>query len=594
MRYFVGIDLGTTNSVVNYVDSLSEDNEFTVFPIPQVVESGVIAERESLPSYIYLPDDNEFIPHSFDLPWVNDEQFCIGLFAQKNAALVPNKVIASSKSWLCMESVDRQAKILPWQRGNVAKQLSPVHSAFLILDHIKNAWNNAMASDDESCRLENQQVVLTIPASFDAIARDLTIKAAEQAGLHVTLLEEPLAAFYAWLEDNSGRWREDVSPGDVILVCDIGGGTSDFSLVNVLDRDGVLEFERLAVGHHILLGGDNMDLTLAHIAAMKYQKEQGKKLSAQQIMGLTHACRQAKENLLSEDCTEPQRLTVLGSGSSVIGGSITIELTPDDVKMPILEGFLPLCDLGETVKTDDRSGIRALGLNYAADPAITRHLSSFLTEHCTSKGIFPNCILFNGGVAKSDVLQQRIIHAIQRWIPEGSDVNLLVNSSLDLAVAHGASYYASTRTNGGVRVKAGSSHSYYIGIESSMPAIPGFAPPVEALCVVPLGMEEGTKVDIPYDGIGLLVGDITEFRFYYSTSREDDEVGAIVAGDDERLVALTPLVAELPVEDEALAGQLIPIRLQGELTEIGTLQLWCISEKDASMRWKLEFDIREI
>ena len=592
-QYLVGIDLGTTNTVVNFIDTNALVTKPEVFKIPQVTALGEVKELMSLPSFIYLPDDAELSSGTLALPWNQSNDFCLGEFAKNNASKNPSKTISSAKSWLCSGNVDRSQPILPWNRKNSDKQLSPVKATERLLLHIKDAWNDSMGSESEDCLLENQKIVLTVPASFDTVARELTVDAALSAGLEVTLLEEPQAAFYSWLHDNEETWREQVEANDVILVCDIGGGTTDFSLIQATDSEGDLELERIAVGRHILLGGDNMDLALAYTLAAQLRTDQNMNLDEYQINGLTHGCRQAKETLLADANAEPQILTVLGRGSSLIGGTINVELDRSAVEQILLQGFLPKCDLNADTKKSNKSGLRNFGLDYESDPAITKHLAEFISQHCTN-GTFPNKILFNGGVSKSDAVITKIIECISDWLPESADEIKVINGiDPDQAVAKGGCWYAAVKQGTGIRIKSGSSHAYYIGVESSMPAIPGFEPPLEGLCAVPFGLEEGTGADIPYSGLGLVVGEITEFRFFSTTLRPDDQLGSIISNVDqtEQIYELPPLVAELPADNDISPGSLIPVRLRCELTETGTVQLWCLSQNDDS-KWKLEFELR--
>jgi molecular chaperone DnaK (HSP70) len=599
-RFIVGIDLGTTNCALAYVDTAApeEQRQVQTLRIPQLVAQGELASLPTLPSFIYLPDAHEIARDLFRLPWDQQPaQVVVGAYARELAAKVPGKVISSAKSWLCMDGVDRRSEILPWDHGNAPRQISPVQATQFFLNHLREAWNQQVARGDETLALRHQALYLTVPASFDAVARELTVEAAEQAGLKVRLLEEPQAAFYAWLERQGDDWRNRVAAGDSILVVDIGGGTTDFSLIAVNDQEGNLELERVAVGNHILLGGDNMDLTLAYAVAERLRRERNLKLDAYQLAALTHGCRTAKETLSGSGSDSPQTLTILGRGSGIIGSTITTELTPADLQTHLLDGFFPNCEIHETPAVRRKMGLRTLGLDYASDPAITKHLAEFLSRDCNSDAggqpRLPTAVLFNGGVAKSETFRQRIIKVLERWeAEEGQQATVLNSVDLDLAVAYGAAWYGHVRREGGIRIKSGSARSYYLGIESTMPAVPGFAPPVEGLCTVNFGMEEGTSAEIPAAGIGLVVGEPTEFRFFSSTQRPDDAIGTVLEVDD--LEEMPPLVAELPA-DEALGsaiGTLVPVRLRSELTEIGTLQIWC-QALQGDQRWKLEFEIRD-
>lgn len=594
-RYIIGIDLGTTNTAVAWLDSDDPDGAPQVFPIPQVTEAGEVDSREALPSFLYLPDEGEAAAGSLDLPWKKKRDFCVGALARKSASSLPGKTISSAKSWLCVPNVDRLAPILPWGRDNAKRQLSPVQAAGRILEHIRGAWDHSMAKDDPEAKFDRQEIVLTVPASFDAVARELTVKAAAEAGFEAALLEEPQAAFYAWLQTMGEDWRSRVEAGERVLVCDLGGGTTDFSLIEVIDDKGNLDLRRVAVGEHILLGGDNMDLTLAYGVAAKLQEEKGMRLDSYQIAGLTHACREAKETLCGDPDAPPCKLTVLGRGSSVVGGAISAELTAADVQSILVDGFFPVCELSDAPEEGSAGGLRAFGLNYAADPAVTRHLAAFLSRHCKGDrkgdGKLPGVVLFNGGVTKSSVLCERLVETMSGWT--GAEVRVLTEAQPDLAVALGSCWYGNVRRGKAIRIKAGSSHSYYVGIESTMPAVPGFRPPLEALCVVPFGMEEGSEQDIEYSGLGLVVGAKTEFHFFAATTRKEDEAGEVLPdSQDPELHELPALAAKLPVDDSATPpGTLVPVRLASALSEIGTLQLWCL-EENGERRWQLEYELR--
>ncbi len=597
-RYIIGIDLGTTNTAVAYLDSSVEGADPKVFAVPQITQAGERQARETLPSFLYLPDEQEVAEGALDLPWATGRNFAVGAFARKQAATLPGKTISSAKSWLCAANVDRLARILPWNRNNPDRQLSPVDAAQRLIEHIRDGWNHQFAGADPELAFEQQEIVLTVPASFDAVARELTVKAAQRANLHVTLLEEPQAAFYAWLQDRGEGWRDEVDAGDLVLVCDLGGGTTDFSLIEVIDEEGNLALQRVAVGDHILLGGDNMDLTLAYAVAAKLQRERNLRLDNYQIAGLTHACREAKELLCASPDAPPQKLTVLGRGSSVIGGAITTELSFAELQQILVDGFFPVVGLDEHPEEGRRGGLRAFGLDYASDPAVTRHLAAFLSRHCAAgadgERRLPSAILFNGGVTKATVLQERIIEVMRNW-STGGEATVMAGTKPDLAVALGACWYGNVRRGNSIRIKAGSPHSYYVGIEPSMPAVPGFSPPMEALCVVAFAMEEGTDEHIPFTGLGLVVGETTEFQFFASTIRKDDRIGDILpdAGNEE-LHELPALSASLSVDDERTPpGTLVPVTLKAVLSEIGTLQLWCL-EDGGDRRWKLEYELRAI
>lgn len=601
-RFIVGIDLGTTNTALAYVDTAVEPaaRRVEVFRVPQLVAAGEVAELPLLPSFTYLPGPEDVTPDLLRLPWHKRKapDWAVGAYARDMAALQPGKVVSSAKSWLCYDGIDRRADCLPFSRTDAPRRISPVTASRFYLEHLRDAWNHGMARGDSDLRLEKQTVMLTVPASFDAVARELTVEAATAAGLNVRLLEEPQAAFYAWLEQRGESWRHEVGDGEVVLVCDVGGGTTDFSLIAVNDHEGELQLQRIAVGEHTLLGGDNMDLTLAYGMAAKLKREQGITLDAYQLAGLTHACRAAKERL-GDGAVESQPLTVLGRGSSVIAGTIKTEITAAELETLLLDGFFPRCAITDKPAERRKVGLRAFGLDYAADPALTRHLAAFIDRHsfrdATGQAMLPTAVLFNGGVTKATAFQQRVIAVLQEWNARSDrPVDVLKQGDPDLSVACGAAWYATVQRQGGVRIKAGSARSYYIGVESALPAVPGFAPPMDALCVVAFGLEEGSSLEVGAEGIGLVVGEPTEFRFFSSTVRREDSVGTVLSewGADE-LEELPLLVAELPVEEGQTSpiGTLVPVRLRTVLTEIGTLQLWC-DDARGGQSWKLEFELR--
>ncbi len=597
-RYVVGIDLGTTNCALAYAEA-GESAEQPVpvagLPIPQVVGVNDVSERPLLPSFLYLPAAKEFPQGGLDLPWKSPPDRVVGVFARDHGAKVPGRLVSSAKSWLSHSGVDRRAAILPWTAADDVARVSPVAASSAYLEHLRDAWNARIAGKAAADRLENQDVYLTVPASFDAVARELTNEAAANAGLrHVTLIEEPQAAFYAWLAAHGDRWRKKVKVGDIILVCDVGGGTTDFTLIAVSDEGGDLVLSRLAVGEHILLGGDNMDLALAYaVAATLPQGMEG--LDATQRVALGHACRAAKETLFIDPKKNAAPVAVLGRGSKVIGSSVKTELTRDMLRSVLIDGFLPACAPTDLPARGRRVGLTEIGLPYAADPAITRHLARFLTQqagslHTGGTTILPSAVLFNGGVFKAAELRRRILEVLSTWA--GRAIPELESSDLDLAVANGAAYYGQVRRGRGVRIRGGVARSYYVGLETAAPAVPGIAPPIKALCVVPMGMEEGTEADVPGPELGLVVGQPAEFRFMGSTTRREDPVGTILErwGPDD-IQEMAPLETALAAED-GNPGEVVPVRLHTHVTEVGTLDLWCRSTRD-DRRWKLEYNVRE-
>jgi hypothetical protein len=600
-RYVVGIDLGTTNSALAYYDTeLGDAAALTHFKVPQVVAPGVVEERPLLPSFLYLPGPGEQPAGAMKLPWDGKRDYCIGEFARVFGSQVPTRLVSSAKSWLCHPGVDRKAPILPWKAPENGRRVSPLEASTYYLSHFVEAWNHLIAKDAAKHRLEKQEIILTVPASFDAAARELTVAAAKAAGLEkVTLLEEPQAAFYSWIEASHDKWREHVEVGDVVLVCDVGGGTSDFSLIAVSEEAGQLVLTRVAVGDHILLGGDNMDLALAHHAAQVFAAK-GTKLDQGQMHALWHSCRLAKETIFAGDkATAP--ITVLGRGSKVIGGTIKGELLRDDVEKVLVDGFFPQCPRNEAPRTQRTVGLQEIGLPYAADPAVTKHLAVFLerndevlTERAGAKrkrkSAQPAVVLFNGGVFKANPLRERMLSVLSSWINPKSGVRELQGADLDRAVAGGAAYYGLVRRGRGVRIRGGAARSYYIGVETSLPAVPGSAPPIKALCVVPFGMEEGSESDVPGLEFGLSVGEPAEFRFLGSTVRRADTVGALIDDWEGQIDELAPMQTTL--EAPGTQGVTVPVHLHSKVTEVGTLELWCIS-RDGKQKWKLEFNVRE-
>jgi molecular chaperone DnaK (HSP70) len=602
-RFVVGIDLGTTNSALAYVDTgEGGDPKPRQLLIPQVVQPGAVEERPLLPSYLYLPGPNELPAGSLKLPWDPGRDFAVGEFARQQGGVVPTRVVASAKSWLCIPSVDRRAPILPWKSPDGARRVSPLEASTMLLRHLAEAWNYQMARERPENRLDQQDIVLTVPASFDAAARELTVEAARAAGLEfITLLEEPQAAFYAWIDALGDAWRKRVEVGDAVLVCDVGGGTTDLTLIAVAEEKGELVLTRVAVGDHILLGGDNMDLALAHAAARAFAAR-NIKLDAGQMMMLWHSCRAAKEKLFADPSLASAPVTVLGRGSKVIAGTIKGELTRAEVERVLVDGFFPECPPNAEPVRQRAVGFQELGLPYASDPAVTKHLAYFLhrqgeplQERTRGKGKKTvtglTAVLYNGGVFKAGPLQDRVTAQLNAWAKgTGGKVKVLASPDLDLAVARGAAYYGLVRRGKGVRIRGGTARVYYVGVETSLPAVPGAPPPLKALCVVPFGMEEGTETDVPGQEFGLVVGAPAEFRFLGSTVRRGDTVGTLVEDWEGQIEELGPVATTLEAPNKE--GQTVPVHLHSKVTEVGTLELWCLS-RDGKQRWKLEFNVRE-
>jgi molecular chaperone DnaK (HSP70) len=599
-RYVVGIDLGTTNSALAYVDTQAAEGDAqrpVLLPLPQVVQPGVVEDRTLLPSFLYLPLPGEVPAGSLRLPWAPDRDYAVGEYARKVGTQVETRLVSSAKSWLCHSGVDRRAPILPWKAPEKDRRVSPLEATTLYLKHLAQAWNTRMAGDKEALKLEHQDIILTVPASFDAAARELTVEAARAAGLeHLTLLEEPQAAFYAWIDQQGDSWRKQVKLGDVVLICDVGGGTTDMSLIAISEDQGRLVLTRVAVGDHILLGGDNMDWKLAYVMAQHFAAR-AIKLDLGQMQMLRHSCREAKEKLFADPALKSAPVTVIGRGSKVIAGTIKEELTRAELERELLDGFFPEVPADTVPKAQRATGFQEIGLPYASDPAVTAHLAYFLARHRddlarhTGGPPRPTKVLFNGGVFKAGALQERIVGVLNKW-GQGSDgpVRVLPSADLDLAVARGAAYYGLVRRGKGVRIRGGTARVYYVGVETSLPAVPGAPPPLKALCVVPFGMEEGTEVDVPGQEFGLVVGAPAEFRFLSSTVRREDAVGTLVEEWDNEIEESTPMQATL--EATKGQGQIVPVHLHSRVTEVGTLELWCIS-RDGKQRWKLEFSVRE-
>jgi molecular chaperone DnaK (HSP70) len=580
-RFAIGIDLGTTNTAIGVVDLAHEGAAPSSFDLPQVVAAHECAPRALLPSFLYQPASSELPEGALALPWDNQRAFCVGGFARDRAASVPGRVIASAKSWLCHPGVDRRAAILPFGAAadSDVPKLSPVDVQARLLTHLREAWDAAHAD----APFASQRIVLTVPASFDAVARQLTEEAAARAGLtDIVLLEEPQAALYAWIAAWGDAWRKQVQPGDLLLVVDIGGGTTDFSLIEVKDDgQGNLTLERQAVGDHILLGGDNMDLALAYRVQQRLLDD-GRSVDDWQLRALTHSCRAAKEAMLENDALAEQTVVIPGRGSKLIGGSITSTLSRAELEATVQDGFFPLVDAAARPAVPRRAGLQTLGLPYAHDAAITRHLAAFLA------GRKPAAVLFNGGVMRSAQLQKRVVDVVNTWLGD-QQVRVLSGADLDLAVARGAASYARVRaSNKGLRIKGGTARAYYVGIEKSELAVPGLPPRIDAVCIAPRGMEEGSEATIDQE-LGLVVGEPAHFRFFASTKRESDAVGAVVdvarAGD--ALTEIAPIETTLA----GTPGALVPVTLRSRVTEIGTLELFAV-ESTTSTKHKLEFQVR--
>ena len=594
-KYVIGIDLGTTNSVVAYasIDVDSDTPLIELLQLPQLIAAGTVEAHESLPSFVYLATEAEANNQSLDLPWPSETKTAVGQFARTRSADAPNRSVVSAKSWLCHNKVDRRAPILPFDAPDDVGKISPVEATRQYLAHLAAAWNHKFPDTP----IQQQQVVLTVPASFDPVARELTRESAVAAGLPAdfVLLEEPQAALYAWLNQQGDDWRKKLSVGKTILVCDVGGGTTDLTLISVEEEAGNLELNRVAVGNHLLVGGDNMDLATAHVVAEKFA-EKGTKLNPWQSVSLWHSCRKAKETLMSPSGPETHSISVLGRGSKLIGNTVTTEVNKGEIASMLLDGFFPVCSLNDRPQTQPASGFQEIGLPFESDPGITRHIADFLqrsnanTENNSEQPPTPDFVLFNGGVFKADSFQNRLLEVIGSWSQDSPVQPLDGVHDLDCAVAKGACFYAWNKNNGGVRIRGGVGHSYYVGIETAGLAIPGAPRPLKALCVVPFGMEEGTQANIESNEIGLVVGQPVSFRFFRSNQRQTDQPGDLVTNWQDQLEESDPLNTTLSAEglDESYAA----VKFESSITELGMFELWCRSVS-TDHRWKLEFNVRE-
>lgn len=606
-HFSIGIDLGTTHCALAFVDIGASDGENTVYgvlDIPQLTAPGTVDSGALLPSFLYLPHEAELAAGDLTLPWSGTQDFAVGEFARARGAMTPIRLVSSAKSWLCHPGVDRRAAILPNDAPPEVARVSPLEASTRYLAHLRQAWDQA----HPQAPFDQQDVTVTIPASFDPAARELTAEAARAAGYtSLTLLEEPQAALYNWIQTSAGGWRKEVKPGDIILVIDVGGGTSDFSLITVLEREGNLELHRVAVGDHILLGGDNMDLTLAHIVARKLAAN-GQTLDPWQMRSLTYACRTAKENLLSDAALKIQPIVVPSRGSKLIGGSIRTELTQEEVRSTILEGFFPQVEASARPANRTRAGLTQLGLPYAQDAGVTRHLAALLGRQtgatqelegfagkidADATFLHPTAVLFNGGVFKSAVLAERTLATLNGWLSaeQSESARMLSGADMDLAVARGAAYYGYVRRGQGVRIRGGTARAYYVAVESSMPAIPGIAPPIQALCVAPFGMDEGTEADLQTQEFGLVVGEPVHLRFFGSSVRRQDALGTLLDfWQPDELQELGEIQATLPAEGRRM-GEVVQVKLRAIATDTGTLTLTALATQ-SDERWKVEFDVR--
>lgn len=602
-KYVIGIDLGTTNSALAYAEIRPDADPFApaqvqVMGIPQLVNPSEVREQDLLPSFLYLPGASDFPGGSLALPWDASRDFVVGALAQKRGAENAGRLVSSAKSWLSHSGVDRTAPLVPFRAPEGVDRLSPVTASRRYLEHLREAWNQRLPDSP----FTDQQVLVTVPASFDAVARELTLEAAQTAGYqNLTLLEEPQAAFYAWIERHPD-WRDRVQVGDLILVVDIGGGTTDFTLIAVTESGGELALERVAVGEHILLGGDNIDLALAGAVSQRLA-EKGTRIDSRQLQTLWNNCRLAKEKLLAPGSKASEApVTILGKGTGLVGGTIKATLLREDIDRVLTEGFLLDVASTDMPARQRRAGLQEIGLPYAADPAITKHLARFLRQQAATAehgavrrgptGLAcPTHVLFNGGVLNARLVRERLLSTLNAWLKaEGmAAVKLLSGEDLMNAVARGAAYHGLARRGRGVRIRGGVPRTYYVGIESAMPAAPGFNAPLKALTVVPFGMEEGTDVRIPGREFGLVVGEPAEFRFFTSVTRKNDQPGNLIEDFGGELEELSPMEVTFGAGESS--AEVVPVSFETVITETGMLQLWCVARDNR--RWKLEFNVRE-
>lgn len=602
--FLVGIDLGTTNSAVSFVDvrkaadgsGRKKNPPIEIFTIPQLTGLGEFNRLPVLPSFLYLPGEYEVDLKILAHPWPTSEDQFVGALARDQGAKVPSRLVSSAKSWLCHANVDRNRPILPWGAPEEVVKVSPVQASAAYLAHIKRAWNH-VHGDEEELFLENQTVILTVPASFDEVARELTLSAAKLAGYkHVTLIEEPLAAFYSWLIGHESTWERYVRPGELILICDVGGGTTDFTLITLRAVEGGSpRFERIAVGDHLILGGDNIDLALARSVEARWTGRQAS-LSTDRWKSLCHECREAKEKILSQEA-DAHRITLMGTGSRLIAGTVSADLDRATVEQIILEGFFPLIDDIGSGKPGRRQAITEFGLPYEPEPAITRHICRFLSRHqpdvARSVGKtrpLPDLILFNGGSLKPRIIQDKIIRAIAGFFgEEGAEgPRVLHNPDLDQAVSLGAAYYGLVKIGRGVRVGSGSPRSFYLGLgheahEAGVPA--------RAICLVERGLDEGSTIELSDKQFEVLANQPVRFDLFSSSYRGEDRSGQIVT-IDETFTPLPPLQTVIRYGKTGTKTS-IPVQIEAEYTEMGTLALFCRS-MTSGHRWQLQFQLRDV
>lgn len=599
-KYTIGIDFGTTNSTFAYTlyDAENDKIEIQQFSIPQITSPGVIEELPIFPSFIYFPLPEELDKKITHVGWQKESDICMGFFARNRGAELSTRLLSSAKSWICHSGIDRRESLLPINGDENVRKVSPLEACAQLLSYIKESWDSKMAD----APFVKQQVLVTVPASFDPSARQLVQEAAQMAGYpEIILLEEPQAAFYSWLELHSESWRNQLKVGDTVLVVDIGGGTTDFSLITVSEDNGNLTLQRQAVGTHLLLGGDNIDLALAMLAKDKLEQK-GSMIDDWQIQSLVYSCRQGKEALFSANPSDCIDVTIMGRGSRLIGGSLKTKITRKEAQELILEGFFPIVDATRRSVCERHTGIQQVGLPYALDPRVTAQLAKFLsmTGEADSESmenfVYPTAVLFNGGTLKSEAFRNRIVEQLDLWGKQAGKepVKVLSEADYDYAVSRGAAYYGMARKGKAIRIKSGTSRSYYIGVQDAVPAIPGRPIPIKAVCIVPFGMEEGTELELSDRQFALILGELATFRFFsHSTAKLSDgtvpEIGTVVKNWEKELIELHPI--ETVLEKTQTDGKTVRVHLKSRFNELGVLEVWCVGPNDR--KWKLEFDIRK-
>ncbi|MGB6219574.1 Hsp70 family protein [Haloferula sp.] len=606
--FSLGIDLGTSNSAAAIEDF--ESGRSSIVEVTQIIGPNQVGEKPTLPSALYIPHPDEFPGDSLRLPWSKaNETAIVGQFAKDHGALVPDRLVTSAKSWLSNFHTDPKKPVLPWNSDITEAKFSAFDCSRLYLEHLREGFLEAERAEGRHWDLGSGQVVITVPASFDEVARTLTTEAAEAAGFgEVVLLEEPQAAFYAWTAQSDSDWRKQVGTGDIVLVCDVGGGTADFSLIAITGQDGSLELERISVGEHLLLGGDNMDLALAYTLQAQIE-ESGKSLDDWQFLALIHAASRAKLQLFNDHSLSEVPIAVPSRGSGLFAQTVSTKLDRSTLEAVVLDGFFPLTSITELPEDSSTDGLQEFGLPYAADPVVSKHLARFLSrslmnvkasealtaltkpEALVGECLRPTAVLFNGGVFNAEPIRQRVIELLTQWT-DGEAPRELAGFQPDLAVAKGAAVYGRNRATGqGLRIKAGTARSYYIGLQSTRPAVPGFKPPIKALCVVPQGMEEGSEFIIDGQEFGLTIGRPATFRFFASEVRSGDTPGQIIPNAEKDLEETSKLEVTLPAIEGFPEGQAVPVRINPLITEVGQLELW-MKHTASDHRWKVEFEVR--